>query len=194
MFKITFYYDYICPFSYIGSNRIQSLSKEYGMSVDWKGYEIHPDYPEQGARRKNTLRKIRVAESLRAVMEEEELKFKLPGFITNSRYALKAAELCKTLGKFTEFHNRCYEEYFLNRQNIGNKDTVLGIAEELDIDKEWMEKQLSTPEFDRILDNNRLEAHKIDVLGVPTVILNDFRVHGVQSVDLYRTLLKRFAN
>ena len=194
MVKITFFYDYICPFSYIGSNRIQKLADDYGIYIDWKGYEIHPSYPTEGARRKNTPRTLRAAQSLKSVMEEEDIKFKLPGFVTNSRYALMAGEYCKTKGKFIEFHNRCYDEYFMNRNNIGNREIVLKIAEAVGIDISQMEHQLATGEFNEILNEYRYEAEQIDVLGVPTVIINDFRVHGVQSIDLYRSLLKKFSN
>lgn len=194
MVKITFFYDYICPFSYIGSNRIQKLATDYGIDVDWKGYEIHPSYPPDGVRRKNTPRTLRSAASLKAIMEEEDTKFKLPGFVTNSKYALMAGEYCKTQGKFIEFHNSCYEEYFMNRQNIGNREVILKIAGGIGIEIPQMKEQLATDKFNEILDEYRKEAELIDVLGVPTVIVNDFRVHGVQSIDLYRSLLKKFSN
>lgn len=194
MVKFTIFYDYICPFSYIGSNRIQKLAGDYGIEIEWKGYEIHPSYPAEGVRRKNTPRTLRAAESLKTVMEEEDIKFKLPGFVTNSKYALMAAEYCKEQGKFLEFHNRCYEEYFMKRKNIGNIEVVLEIASGIGLDKSLMQERIATGEFNNILKEFRMEADQFDVLGVPTVIVNDFRVHGVQSIDLYRSLLKKFSN
>ena len=69
--KITVFYDYICPFSYIGSRRIQQIGAEYDIGLEWKGYEIHPEYSPQGKERRRTLRAIRRAESLQSIMEEE---------------------------------------------------------------------------------------------------------------------------
>lgn len=192
--KITVFYDYICPFSFIGSKRIQQIGAEYGIEVEWKGYEIHPEYSPQGKRRRQTLRAIRTAESLQSVMEEEEIKFKLPGFITNSRLCLEAAEFSKTKDKFIEFHNLCYESYFLERKNIGDKDTVLEIGTRVGIDRDELRINLENGEMAEILGSYRSEAQKIDVLGVPTVVFNDFRVHGVQGVETYRSIIAKFSN
>ena len=192
--KITVFYDYICPFSFIGSKRIQQIGAEYGIAVEWKGYEIHPEYSPQGKKRRQTLRTIRTAESLQSVMEEEKIKFKLPGFVTNSRLCLEAAEFSKTKGKFIEFHNLCYESYFLERKNIGDKDVVLEIGTEVGIHSGELEINLENGNMAEILGSYRSEAQKIDVLGVPTVVFNDFRVHGVQSVETYRSILAKFSN
>jgi predicted DsbA family dithiol-disulfide isomerase len=192
--KITVFYDYVCPFSFIGSKRIQQIGAEYGIEVEWKGYEIHPEYPPQGKKRKKTFRSMRTAESLQSVMEEEEIKFELPGFITNSRLCLEAAEFSKTKGKFIEFHNLCYESYFLDRKNIGDKDTVLEIATKVGIDRDELDINLKNGEMAEILGSYRRDAQKIDVLGVPTVVFNNFRVHGVQSVETYRSIMAKFSN
>jgi predicted DsbA family dithiol-disulfide isomerase len=192
--KITVFYDYICPFSFIGSRRIQQIGAEYGIEVEWKGYEIHPEYPPQGKKRRQSFRAMRTAESLRSVMEEEETKFKLPGFITNSRLCLEAAEFSKTKGKFIEFHNLCYQSYFLERKNIGDRDTVLEIGNTAGIDRDELELNLKSEEIAGILQSYRRDAQKIDVLGVPTVVFNDFRVHGVQSVETYRSIIAKFSN
>jgi predicted DsbA family dithiol-disulfide isomerase len=192
--KITVFYDYVCPFSFIGSKRIQQIGAEYGIEVEWKGYEIHPEYTPQGKKRKKTFRSMRTAESLQSVMEEEEIKFELPGFITNSRLCLEAAEFSKTKGKFIEFHNLCYESYFLDRKNIGDKDTVLEIATKVGIDRDELDINLKNGEMAEILGSYRRDAQKIDVLGVPTVVFNNFRVHGVQSVETYRSIMAKFSN
>ena len=192
--EITVFYDYICPFSFIGSRRIQQIGAEYGIEVEWKGYQIHPEYPTQGKKRRQTFRAIRTAESLQSVMEEEEIKFKLPGFVTNSRLCLEAAEFSKTKGKFIEFHNLCYESYFLERKNIGDQDIVLAIGDKVGIDSDELEFNLKSGEMAGILESYRVEAEKIEVLGVPTVIFNDFRVHGVQSVETYRSIIAKFLN
>jgi len=38
------------------------------------------------------------------------------------------------------------------------------------------------------------DAKKADVLGVPTILFNDFRIHGVQSIETYKSFIKKFAN
>lgn len=192
--KITVFYDYICPFSFIGSRRIQRIGGEFGLEIDWKGYEINPEYPAKGKERKRTIRTIRVMESLQNVMEDEDIKFQLPGFITNSRLCLEAAEFSKAKGRFIEFHNLCYESFFLEKRNIGDLHVILEIAEKAGIDTNELEHDLNNGEMAEALVQYRRDAQKLDVLGVPTVVFNDFRVHGVQRVDTYRSIIAKFSN
>lgn len=192
--KITVFYDYICPFSYVGSQRLQRIANEYGLKIDWKGYQIHPEYPPQGKKRKRTLKAARVSQSLSSVMEEEDIKFRLPGFVTNSKLALQAAEFSKTKNKFIEFHNRCYDSYFLRRENIGDLNIILDIGEKAGLDRSELEGVILNNEMQEYLDNYKDEAKSIDVLGVPTALFNDFRIHGVQSVETYKSFIKKFSN
>ncbi len=192
--KITVFYDYICPFSYIGSKRIQKIANEYGFEIDWKGYEIHPEYPKEGKKRKRTLKTIRVLESLNSVLDEGDVDIKLPGFITNSRLALLTAEFAKSKDKFIEFHNLCYDSYFLEGKNIGDINVILEIAEKVDLDKSELDVALENKKTFETLKNYRTEAEEFDVLGVPSIVFNSFRVHGVQTIETYRQIIAKFLN
>ena len=192
--NITVFYDYICPFSYIGSRRIQKISDEYGLEIEWKGYEIHPDYPKEGKLRKRSARMAKVNDSLSSVMEEEKHKFKLPGFVTNTNMALEAAEFAKQEGKFLDFHNACYESYMIERKNIGDINVLLEIGEDAGIDKKVLEEVLNNKEMADNLEAYKEDAQKADVMGVPTILFNDFRIHGVQSLETYRSFIKKFSN
>ena len=127
-------------------------------------------------------------------MEEEDIKFRLPGFVTNSRLALQAAEFSKTKNKFIEFHNRCYDSYFLRRENIGDLNIILDIGEKAGLDRSELEGVILNNKMQEYLDNYRDEAKSIDVLGVPTALFNDLRIHGVQSVETYKLFIKKFSN
>jgi predicted DsbA family dithiol-disulfide isomerase len=192
--NITVFYDYICPFSYIGSKRIQKIAGEYGIEIEWKGFEIHPEYPQEGKLRKRSLKMAKVNESLNSVMDEEESEFKLPGFVTNTKMALEAAEFAKTVDKFLEFHNVCYESYMINRKNIGDINVILEIGENIGIDKYRLKEVLNKREMTDSLERYKDDAKKADVLGVPTILFNDFRIHGVQSIETYKSFIKKLAN
>lgn len=192
--NITVFYDYICPFSFIGSRRIQKISSEYDIEIEWKGYEIHPEYPPEGKLRKRTARMAKVNESLNSVMSDEQDKFKLPGFVTNTKMALQAAEFAKTAGRFIEFHNACYNAYMIDRNNIGDIDVILDIASDAGIDKDSMQNALKTGDMKEKLELYKLDAEKAEVLGVPTILLNDYRIHGVQSLETYRAFIKKLSN
>ena len=55
MMNIIFYYDYICPFCYVGTKRMLQIADEFKLEIDWKGIEIHPDYSPEGKKRKKPI-------------------------------------------------------------------------------------------------------------------------------------------
>ena len=117
--KIFLYYDYICPFCFLATERVLSLAREFSLEAEWLGVEIHPEYPAEGKRRKKTERTIRISETLENVAAEAGVEIKLPGFVTNSRLCLEGAEFAKEKDRFMQFHKACYTAYFREGKNIG---------------------------------------------------------------------------
>lgn len=189
--NVTVYYDYICPFCYLGTKRILGLSKEFNLTIDWKGIEIHPEFPPQGKKRTKTLKSKSFAETIREMAKEDNIEIKLPGFATNSRSILEASEFAKIKGKFLEFHIGVYEAYFLEGRNIGDIEIVLDIGEKAGLDKSELQECLSKRTmFDKI-EANKKEAEDKLILGVPTFLFGDFPVHGNQSTQTMRHIIKR---
>jgi len=133
-------------------------------------------------------------ESLNSVLDEGDVDIKLPGFITNSRLALLTAEFAKSKDKFIEFHNLCYDSYFLEGKNIGDINVILEIAEKVDLDKSELDVALENKKTFETLKNYRTEAKEFDVLGVPSIVFNGFRVHGVQTIETYRQIIAKYLN
>ena len=189
--NVTVYYDYICPFCYLGTKRILGLSKEFNLTIDWKGIEIHPEFPPQGKKRMKTLKSKSFAETIREMAKEDNIEIKLPGYATNSRLSLEASEFAKIKGKFLEFHIGVYEAYFLEGRNIGDIEIVLDIGEKAGLDKSELQECLSKRTmFDKI-EENKKEAEDKLILGVPTFLFGDFPVHGNQSTQTMRHIIKR---
>ena len=189
--NVTVYYDYICPFCYLGTKRILGLSKEFNLTIDWKGIEIHPEFPPQGKKRTKTLKSKSFAETIREMAKEDNIEIKLPGYATNSRLSLEASEFAKIKGKFLEFHIGVYEAYFLEGRNIGDIEIVLDIGEKAGLHRtELVECLNKRTMFDNI-EANKKEAEDNIILGVPTFIFGNFPVHGNQSTQTMRHIIKR---
>ena len=189
--KITIFYDYICPFCYIGTKRILDLVDEMQLDVEWTGIEIHPEYSSEGKRRKSSPRLKHITQTLYDIAEQDGTDIKLPGFITNSRLCLESAEFAKTKGKFLEFHKTAYDSYMNKRENIGQLKILLSIGKKVGLDLKELEHCLRNREMKSKIDENKRIAEEKMVLGVPTIYFNEFRVHGVQSTEAYREIIKK---
>ncbi len=189
--KILLYYDYICPFCFLATERVLSLAREFNLEAEWVGVEIHPEYPAEGKRRRKTERTLRVSKTLENVAAEAGVEIRLPGFVTNSRLCLEGAEFAKEKNRFMEFHKACYAAYFREGKNIGLLETVLEAGERAGLSPEELYESLRKRNFSEKIEKNMESAKENEVFGVPTLYLGELRIHGIQPVESYRQLVER---
>ena len=189
--KILLYYDYICPFCFLATERVLALAEEFGLEAKWLGVEIHPEYPAEGKRRRKTERTARVSKTLENVAAEAGVEIKLPGFVTNSRLCLEGAEFAKRKNRFMEFHKACYAAYFREGKNIGLLETVLEAGERAGLRSEELSESLRERSFSEKIEQNMESARENMVFGVPTLYLGELRIHGIQPLESYRQLIAK---
>ena len=189
--KVAVYYDYICPYCFLGTKRIESLTKEFDLDLEWCGIEIHPEIPPQGVKRSKTFRFQKVAQNITEMSQEDKVEITFPGIVTNTRLCLEASEFAKAKYSFSKFHNGVYEAYFQDGENIGKIDVILNIGEKTGLDAIELEECLKKRTMLKKIEENRREAERDQVMGVPTFIFGKFPVHGVQSLDAFRKIIIR---
>jgi predicted DsbA family dithiol-disulfide isomerase len=189
--KVTVFYDYICPFCYITSTNIEALSEEFDLDIDWKGIEIHPEYQSGGVKSSKTLRSLKASEIIKQTAGESGIPIILPGFRTNSRLSLEASEFAKTRNLFKAMHKALYNAYFQDKKNIGRLNIILELGETAGIDRILLEECLIGRSMFEQIEVNKKEAAEYGVLGVPTVILGNFPIHGNQTIDTLRHIIRR---
>ena len=189
--KITVFYDYICPFCYLTAMRLDTLSDEFDLEIDWKGVEIHPEFPAEGKKISRSIKSLNRVAIMRDTALEEGDEIKLPGFVTNSRLSLEASEFAKTMNRFREFHHGIYEAYFHEGQNIGDIKIILDVGQRASLEKAELEECLKNRATYEIIEENKKEANERSVMGVPTLFLESFPVHGDQSIETLRQLIRR---
>ncbi|MCI0455117.1 MAG: DsbA family protein [Candidatus Dadabacteria bacterium] len=189
--RVTVYYDYICPYCFLGTKRIERLTEEFDITVEWRGIEIHPEIPPEGVKRAKTLRFNQVLPNIKEMGQEDNLDIKLPGIVANSRLSLEASEFAKSKDSFRGFHNGVYEAYFQDGENIGSIDVILNIGEKTGLEVNELERCLKNRTMLKRIEENRRDAEKDQVLGVPTILFGGFGVHGVQSLDTFRKIINR---
>ena len=189
--KLSVFYDYTCPYCYICSRTLGALSGEFDLDIEWKGIEIHPEYPKHGQKSSKSLRSIKAAETIKETAKETGIDIVLPGFRTNSRLSLEASEFAKISNQFENVHAAIYEAYFLQRKNIGDVKIILEICEKAGLDKTGLEECLNQRTMYYKIEENKKEAARNQVLGVPMLVIGKLPVHGNQSIETLRLIIKR---
>ena len=187
--NITVFSDYICPFCYIGFARVERLREHFELEVSWSPFEIHPDNPPQG-RPVSELgyppeQWNRMMENLEAMAQEEGLALAPRTFTTNSHQALLLAEAAKEQAEsaFPRLHQRLFEAYFRDRQNIGDPDVLSVLAAESGVSPDVVTRAWSDPVYERGLRKHTVRAMQIGLQGVPAFIIGSQVLAGALPTE-----------
>ncbi|MGC2305250.1 DsbA family oxidoreductase [Candidatus Binatus sp.] len=195
--KVVMFSDYICPFCYVGFETMRRLKPEFDFQLEWRGFQIHPDWPAEGipadklreagdaAARKATWERIT------AMADAVGFSMKPPAVLTNSRAALAATEFARESGRDEALEERIYRAYFNDGENIGDASVVTRLAREAGIDASEVAGAIKSPKYEMRLKNNSLAANQRGVSGVPTFFIGEYPLVGAQNLDAMRAILKR---
>jgi predicted DsbA family dithiol-disulfide isomerase len=190
--------DFICPFCYIGFETVRRLKPEFGFTIEWKGFQIHPEWPAAG---------IPSAEYRQGIDPETRrmmwgrivdlgktvgLEMRSPELLANSRLALEAAEFAKDCGKAEIFEERIFRAYFDDNLNISSQGVLGDLAAEVGLDRDELNIALECGRYRTRLQDNALAAHERGVDGVPTFFMGDYPLVGAQSEQVMRQILQRY--
>lgn len=194
--KLLMFSDFICPFCYIGFETVRKLKPEFDFELEWRGYQIHPDWPAEGMPAEQFHggeSEARAAgwKRIQAMAEQIGLKMKAPKVLSNSRLALEAAEFACAAGCGEAFEDGVYRAYFCEGANIGQRDVVTALGTEAGVDRAALDAALASGKYTMKLKNTALVAQHRGVGGVPTFFIGQFPLVGAQSEDVMRQVLRR---
>ena len=189
---VTVFSDYICPFCYIGSVRLDQLRSEFDLKVNWAPIEIHPDNPEQGRPVEELgyppAQWQQMMTTLYRMAEEEGVTIAERTFTTNSHRALLLSEAAKEQGAefFYRLHNRLFEAYFGERRNIGQADVLRALAREVGLPEQCVERAWEDPHFERRLQGYYVRAARLGISGTPAFIIGKRLLLGAVPTSMLR--------
>jgi predicted DsbA family dithiol-disulfide isomerase len=177
---------------------VRKLIPEFGFELDWKGFQIHPEWPEGGmpaAEYRRGMdpetRRIMCAR-IASLGETVGIEMNPPELLVNSRLALEAAEFAKERGRAELFEERILRAYFNERLNIGSQGVLAELASEAGLDPDELNQALEANRYRSRLDKNAHDARERGVDGVPTFFVGDYPLMGAQSEQVMRQIFQRY--
>lgn len=196
--NLVMFSDFICPFCYIGFETVRRLKREFGFDIEWKGFQIHPEWPSAGMPATEYRREMdpetrrMMWARIAALGETVELEMKSPQLLANSRSALEAAEFANECGKAEAFEERVFRAYFHDNLDIGNQGVLADLGAEVGLDREELNFALESNRYQSRLRDNAVAARERGVDGVPTFFIGDYPLVGAQSEQVMRQILQRY--
>jgi predicted DsbA family dithiol-disulfide isomerase len=195
--KVTLFSDFICPFCYIGFHTLRKMKREFELEVDWRGFEIHPDWPATGIPAEKIYGKMdpdsrkSAWERISTMATDIGLTMRPSSTLTNSHNALAATEYAIASDKGEQFEERVYRAYFEDGSNIGDVEVLKTLGAEVGLDPALIIAAIESPKVQLRLKNNTMVAHQHGVSGVPTFFIGNYPLVGAQSEDTMRKILTR---
>lgn len=117
------WYDFICPFCYVGQQRTRMLA-DAGLTIVELPFQAHPEIPVEGITagdRSGPMYSLLTAEAAAA-----GLPLKWPPRLPNSRLALAAAEWVRRYeaSASAALHKSLFDAHFAKGEDIGDPETV----------------------------------------------------------------------
>jgi predicted DsbA family dithiol-disulfide isomerase len=172
------------------------LEREFNLTVDWRGFELHPATPAGGIE----LSRLHPG-SDRPDMADYIQKF-AEGFgvtgmmrtkrVPNTRRALAIAEYARDEGKLDTFRSVTMDAHFKQGRDIENDGVLRDLAYASGLDPARALAASDTPSYVKRLEVIRAEFKTLDVGGIPTFVFGSEAIEGCRVYDELAEAAARF--
>tara|TARA_B100000780_G_scaffold32664_1_gene20573 strand:+ start:182 stop:799 length:618 start_codon:yes stop_codon:yes gene_type:complete len=200
--KIKIFSDMICGWCFIGQTKLNRALKSFPetkFEIEHIPFQLNPDIPIEGIDRNEYL-KIKFggkefAQPMYDRMTEEANKEGLNFNLNNIKKTPNTvfSHLLIKLAEQTNVHNevkeRIYHSYFIDGQNIGDKEILINIGKEFNIEKEMINNFFSVDNIEKVNSFISIAKEK-EINGVPFLEIGNNVISGAQSSADLESVIK----
>ncbi len=172
--------DYVCPWCYLGDNRVKKLKQNYHIAVQIVHFPLHPDTPAEGRARDDFKAKN---PAMKQRMEAEGLPYGDRSHTYNSRLAQEIGTWAETQPGGNAIHDKFFEAYFVDCRNIGDVDVIIDVVKSAGLDETEARAVLAERRFKDAVDADWEKSMNYGVTGVPTFVSNGQGLVGAQPYE-----------
>jgi predicted DsbA family dithiol-disulfide isomerase len=184
------WYDFLCPFCYVGQHRNAILAR-HGLHVVELPFQIHPEIPPGGipAGPRNG--------AMHAMLEREAkeagLRLNWPQRLPNTRRALAVAEWTRQHqpGAFPQLHRKLFAAHFALGEDLEDPNVINRHATEAGIDVGALNDALADGTPTRALERAEMLGRKSGVQGTPAWLLGQQLITGLRPAAEFEGLAER---
>jgi predicted DsbA family dithiol-disulfide isomerase len=201
--KVEIWSDVVCPWCYIGKRRFETALGRFDhraeVEVVYRSFELNPNAKthDEGNLEEALARKYGVSlEQARAMNSRvvdaaagEGLAYRFDiAKRSNTFDAHRLLQLAAAEGKQPDMKERLMAAYFTEGKAVGDRDTLVGLAEQVGLDPKRARAVLESDEFADQVRADEREASELGITGVPFFVIN--RRYGVSGAQPPELMLK----
>jgi predicted DsbA family dithiol-disulfide isomerase len=174
--------------------RADRLAARYDLDLAWVHFPLHPETPAEGitleelfAGREADLAGMRAR--LEQLMEAEGLPYGDRSMTYNSRLAQELAAWAETQAGGSSIHEALFRAYFVDGENVSDRDVLVAIAEDLGLDAAEARQVLASRSFRGTVDEDWGRSRALGITAVPTFVIAGRGVVGAQPYEVLEQLV-----
>jgi predicted DsbA family dithiol-disulfide isomerase len=168
------------------------LQAEREVATEWLPYELRPEPvplpdiagPEGERFRRNWERGVA------PLAERFGVEMRFPPFKPRSRKAHEAAEYAREHGHFEAMRKALFQAYFVDTRDLGDPDVVVDVGATVGLDPRALRAALESGRYTERVAALEGVAARLGISAVPTIVIGDLAVEGVQPYDVLRRVLE----
>ena len=185
MRKVRFYYDVVCPYSYMEGFAVEAVQDAGTAEITWLPFELRPAPRPLLEVRGDHLR-TDWTENVYRLALERGIEIHLPRYQPRSTLPLAACLWAGEQGALRPFKHALYEAFFCEGEDIATDREIARAAERAGLDTEGVVAAAYSHERFEQIREIRHSAEAAGVRGVPTVVTEDGDSHwGMGGLQRY---------
>jgi len=176
MTTVRFYYDVVCPYSYLESHSVEAAEDVGQVQIEWLPFELRPAPRPLLEPRGDHLRVDWTRHVYRRALALG-IEIHLPRFQPRSTLPLAACLWASELGRLRPFKRALYEAFFCEGDDIAGDAQIMRAAVRAQLDPDGAVAAAYAPERHAQLADIRRAAELAGVRGVPSLTTADGQSH-----------------
>jgi len=169
MTRVRFYYDVVCPYSYMESHVMEAAEDAGAVEIEWLPFELRPAPRPLLAVRGDHLRVDWTVNVYRRALERG-IEIHLPRYQPRSTLTLCACLWAAEQDRLRELKHALYEAFFCEGEDIATDREIARAAERAGLDADGAIEAAYSPERGAQLKAIRAQAEAVGVRGVPSLL------------------------
>lgn len=197
--EIPLFFDYTCPWAYIGSARAEAYFADLGVRIDFRPVYLKQMKepmvgPEPAGERTYGPRKARYYERLRGHWAEccgVEFGDARSLVRVDTALLLRGALVAAEEGRFREYHYPAYRARWVDGDDVSEPSVVRRLLAGANLDADACLARAESEALERKLADATESAMALGVFGVPTIVVGDRVIWGNDQFEMARYFVER---
>lgn len=181
--QIHIWSDYVCPFCLIAEELIdRAVGDRSDVEMVHHAHELRP-HPTPTLRHEDPYLPDIWQRAVYPMARRHEVPMTLPS-ISPQPYtdtAFRGAQYAADHGLAQDYHRRMMTSFFRDDLDIGDREVLARLAEEIGLDPQAYSAALDAPEYAQRHRQALAESARMDITVVPTIVIGARRIEGVAT-------------